>query len=262
MLSPTPGDEAAFMEADGRRLHYRLAGVHPGEAPLLFLHEGLGSVELWRDFPDDLVDACGRQGFLYSRYGNGWSDPLTEPRLPDYMHDEALRSLPEIVDRVAPRPPVLVGHSDGASIALIYAGSGHPVEALVLLAPHVFTEPGGLASIAAVRDRFPTSDLPDKMARYHADPEATFYGWADVWLSQAFQTWNIEEYLPAINCPILLVQGDEDEYGTTSQLDAIERSVGGPVERLLVGGAKHAPHLAEPALVTETTARFISGLWA
>lgn len=260
MLSPTAGNEAMFLVADGRRLHYRLVGADEGGAPLVFLHEGLGSVELWRGFPEDLVGATRRTGLIYSRYGNGWSDPPTEPRRPDYMHDEALRSLPEVVDQLMTRPPVLVGHSDGASIALIYAGSGRPVEALVLLAPHVFTEPEGLESIAAIRRRFPTSDLPEKMAKYHADPQATFYAWADIWLEPSFRAWNIEEYLPAITCPILLIQGVEDEYGTIEQLDAIERSVAGRVQRLLVEGAKHDPHLADPDLVTGTTARFVSGL--
>lgn len=260
MLSPSPGDQATYLEAGGHRLHYRSLGLDSGGAPLLFLHEGLGSVELWRDLPDDLVAATGRPGFVYSRYGNGWSDPLTEPRLPTYMHDEALHTLPDVVDQLVDRPPILIGHSDGASIALIYAGSGHPVEALVLLAPHVFTEPGGLASIAAINDRFPDSDLPERMGKYHTDPEATFRGWADIWLSPDFGDWNIEEYLPGVTGPVLLIQGDEDEYGTTRQLDAIEAAVAGPVERLMVPGAGHSPHLADPDLVTEAAARFITEL--
>jgi pimeloyl-ACP methyl ester carboxylesterase len=256
MLSP----EATFIDAGGHRLHYRSLGTGRDRPPLMFLHEGLGSVELWRDFPDDLIEATGRTGLVYSRYGNGWSDPLEEARLPAYMHDEALDVLPEVVDQFVERPPILVGHSDGASIALIYAGSGHPVEALVLIAPHVFTEPGGLASIAAINDRFPDSDLPEKMGKYHADPEATFRGWADIWLSPAFEDWNIEEYLPGVACPVLLIQGDEDEYGTTKQLDAIEAAVAAPVERLMVPGAGHSPHLADPDLVTATSARFIAEL--
>lgn len=260
MLSPSSGDDALFMEIAGRRLHYRWLSPDSTGAPVVFLHEGLGSVDLWRDFPQDLVEACGRPGLNYSRYGNGWSDPLTEPRSPEYMHDEALRALPEVVDRLVSRPPILVGHSDGASIALIYAGSGHPVEGLVLLAPHVYTEPEGLRSIAAIRDGFPTSDLPERMGKYHADPEATFLGWADIWLSPAFRDWNIEEYLPGVTCPVLLVQGDEDEYGTTAQLDAIEGSVPVSVERLMVPGAGHSPHLADPDLVTEVSARFIAGM--
>ena len=260
MLSQTPNDDAAFIKAGGHRLHYRSLGLVYDGPPLLFLHEGLGSVELWRDFPEDLVEASERPGLLYSRYGNGWSDPLTEQRLPDYMHDEALHTLPDVVGQLVDRPPILVGHSDGASIALIYAGSGHPVEALVLLAPHVFTEPEGLRSIAAIGDRFPDSDLPERMAKYHADPEVTFLGWAEIWLSPAFRDWNIEEYLPGVTCPVLLIQGDEDEYGTVKQLDAIERSVAGPVERLIVSGAEHSPHLSDPPLVTEVSARFVTGL--
>ncbi len=256
MLSP----EATFIDAGGHRLHYRSLGIGGDGAPLLFLHEGLGSVELWRGFPDDLVEVTGRPGLVYSRYGNGWSDPLGEPRLRAYMHDEALHTLPEVVDRLVLGSPILVGHSDGASIALIYAGSGHRVEGLVLIAPHVFTEPGGLASIAAINDRFPDSALPEKMSKYHTDAQATFRGWADIWLSPAFRDWNIEEYLPGVTCPILLIQGDEDEYGTTKQLDAIEGAVAAPVERLMVPGAGHAPHLADPDLVTATSARFVAEL--
>ena len=248
------------MNAGGHRLHYRWLQRDAEGAPLVFLHEGLGSVELWREFPDDLVAATGRPGLAYSRYGNGWSDPLAEPRPTEYMHDEALTTLPEVIDQMVDVPPVLVGHSDGASIALIYAGSGHPVAGLVLIAPHVFTEPEGLGSIEAIRDEFPTSELPEKMAKYHVDPEATFRGWADVWLSPGFLAWNIEEYLPGVDCPVLLVQGTDDAYGTIAQLDAIEGEVSGSVERLMVAGAKHSPHLSHPDPVIAGSARFVAGL--
>ncbi len=260
MLSPSPGEDAIFTEIAGRRLHYRWLSPEVAGTPLVFLHEGLGSVDLWRDFPERLVDASRHPGLVYSRYGNGWSDPLTDPRLPDYMHDEALRTLPEIIDRVVGRPPVLVGHSDGASIALIYAGSGHPVEGLVLLAPHVFVERQTTQQIAAVRDSFATSDMQAKMSRHHVHPEATFRGWADIWLDPAFGSWSIEKYLPAIRCPILLIQGGDDEYGTTKQLDAIETAVSTPVQRLMVMGAQHSPHLSHPKLVMAASARFIAGL--
>ena len=260
MLSPSPGEDAIFTEIAGRRLHYRWLSPEVAGTPLVFLHEGLGSVDLWRDFPERLVDGSRHPGLLYSRYGNGWSDPLTDPRLPDYMHDEALRTLPEIIDRVVGRPPVLVGHSDGASIALIYAGSGHPVEGLVLLAPHVFVEPESTRQIAALGDGFAASDMPVKMRKYHAHPEATFRGWADVWLSPAFRSWNIEEYLPGIRCPVLLIQGEEDEYGTTRQLEAVESSVPTSVQRLMVAGAQHSPHLSHRDHVVAASSRFIGGL--
>ncbi len=260
MLSPSAGDEAVFMEIAGHRLHYRWLSPDVVGAPVLFLHDGLGSVDLWRGFPQGLVEACRHPGLAYSRYGNGWSDPLTGPRPPDYMHDEALRTLPEIIDTMVSRPPVLVGHSDGASIALIYAGSGHPVEGLVLLAPHVFVERRTTQQIAAVRDGFATSDMPAKMGRYHVHPEATFRGWADVWLSPAFRSWSIEKYLPGVRCPILLIQGDDDEYGTTRQLDAVETAVPTSVQRLMVAGAQHSPHLSHPDLVIAASSRFIAGL--
>jgi pimeloyl-ACP methyl ester carboxylesterase len=224
-----------------------------------FLHEGLGSVDLWRDFPDVVLAACHRRGLVYSRYGNGWSDLLTEARPVSYMHDEALQSLPEVLTAAGVnRPPLLVGHSDGASIAIVHAGAGHPVSGLVLIAPHVFVEPETVAAIAAIRDRFPRSDMAEKMARYHASAETTFYGWADVWLSDGFRSWNIEEYLPAIDVPVLLVQGTADEYGTERQLDAIEACVAGPVRRLLVDGAGHSPHLSHPDAVAAAVAGFIA----
>lgn len=238
-------------------MHYVTHEGDPDRAPIVFLHEGLGSVELWRGFPAAVADRTGRPALVYSRPGNGWSTPLAGPREPDYMHREALDLLPRVVAELAGRPPVLVGHSDGASIALVYAGAGHPVERLVLIAPHVFVEAETTASIAAIRSSFPTGDLPQRMARYHRDPEGTFYGWADVWLSEGFRSWNIEEYLPAITCPTLLIQGDADEYGTIGQLEAIEESVGGPVERVVVPGAGHSPHLSHPDRVTRAVVEFL-----
>lgn len=174
------------------------------------------------------------------------------------MHEEALETLPRLIDELVGRPPILIGHSDGASIAIIYAGAGHPVEGLVLIAPHVFVEPETVRSISAIRDRFPGSGMATRMAKYHADPEATFHGWADVWLSPAFRSWNIEEYLSGIQCPTLVIQGEADEYGTVSQLDAIEAGVDAPVERLLVPSAGHSPHLSHPELVTDAVVEFLS----
>lgn len=259
-MPPPSTDATEFISAAGRRLHGRwLHSDLPG-TPLVFLHEGLGSIELWRDFPAALATATQHPAFVYSRHGNGWSQPLSGPRTPGYMHDEALESLPEIVTDVIGRSPILVGHSDGASIALIYAGSGHSVAGLVLIAPHVFVEPFGIDRIATVRDEFPASGMADKMAAYHHEPEGTFWGWADVWLSPQFRSWNLEEYLPGIDCPILLIQGEDDEYGTTAQLDVIEREVSAPVQRVLVPGARHSPHLSHPAPVTDAAARFIIDL--
>lgn len=243
-----------------RDLHYRRLGTDFSGTPVLFLHEGLGSVELWRDFPDAVVQETRGPGLAYSRHGNGWSAPLSEPRRPDYMHEEALETLPRVVDELIGRPPILVGHSDGASIAIIYSGSGHPVEGLVLIAPHVFVEPGAVESIASLRSEFPESELPEKMSKYHIDPVSTFYGWADVWLSPSFRSWNIESYLAGVRCPTLLVQGDADEYGTTDHLDTIDAGLASPTERLIVRGAGHSPHLAEPDLVSSAVVDFIGRL--
>lgn len=248
------------MDVSGKRMHYTRLGAEFSRTPIVFLHEGLGSVELWRGFPGEVVAATRHPGLVYSRYGNGWSDPLAEARDPDYMHVEALQVLPELVSGLAGQPPILLGHSDGASIALIYAGSGHPVAGLVLMAPHVFVEPPGLQSIASIRDHFLDSDMPEKMAKYHIDPERTFSGWADIWLSPAFRSWNIEGYLPGVSCPTLLIQGDTDEYGTLRQLDAIDAGLPIHARRFVVQGAGHSPHLSHPEQVTAAVTDFINEL--
>ena len=166
---------------------------------------------------------------VYSRHGYGRSAPTVLPRQVTYMHHEADVVLPEVLARFALEPPVLVGHSDGASIALLYAGAGHPVAGLVLIAPHVFVEDVTVSSIARARDTYAQTDLRDRLARHHDDVDATFWGWNDIWLLPAFRSWNIEDCLGAISCPVLLVQGDADPFGTTAQLDAIEAGVAGPV---------------------------------
>jgi pimeloyl-ACP methyl ester carboxylesterase len=233
--------DASTVRIAHRDLHYRRFGTDFTSTPVLFLHEGLGSVELWRDFPNSVVEETLLPG---------------EPRRPEYMHEEALETLPRVVDELVGRPPIIVGHSDGASIAIIYSGSGYPVEGLVLIAPHVFVEPETIESIASLRSEFPESELPEKMAKYHIDPARTFYGWADVWLSPSFRSWNIESYVSGVRCPTLLIQGDADEYGTTNQLDAIDAGLASPSERLIVGGAGHSPHLAEPELVSSAVVDF------
>ncbi|HKX75958.1 MAG TPA: alpha/beta hydrolase [Acidimicrobiia bacterium] len=254
------GPTESFVEVAGHRLHYRLLPGRDQATPLLFLHEGLGSIELWRDFPQRVTEQSGHPGLVFSRYGYGWSQPQRERRQPNYMHVEAQEVLPRLIEELLDRTPILIGHSDGASISIIYAGSGHPVAGLVLLAPHVFTEEQGLSAIATQRASFPESDLGEKMAKYHTDPETTFYGWADAWLSSEFRSWNLERYLSPIECPVLLIQCEEDEYGSLRQLDAIEEQVTGPVERLVVPGSGHSPHLVDPELVTEAVTRFVAAV--
>jgi pimeloyl-ACP methyl ester carboxylesterase len=227
--------------------------------PLVFLHEGLGSIELWRGFPSAVAEQTGREAVAFSRHGHGRSAVVSGGRAPRYMHDEALTVLPALVERLGLARSVLVGHSDGASIALIYAGAGAgPVAGLVLLAPHVFVEDRSVAGIEAARMTYLTTDLPARMARYHDDADATFWGWNDVWLSPAFRDWNIEDHLPGIDCPVLVVQGEDDDYGTVAQVDAVERGIGrGRVERLILPGCRHAPHLEQPEATLDAVVRFV-----
>ena len=199
---------------------------------------------------------------MFSRHGYGWSAPVTEPRAVTYMHDEADHVLPALLGELAIQEPVLIGHSDGASIALLYAGAGHAVRGLVLLAPHVFVEDCTIEAIAAAREAYATTDLPAKMARHHRDADATFRGWNDIWLAPEFRSWNIEERLAAITVPVLVVQGTADPYGTLAQVDAIEHGVRGPVERLVLPGIGHAPHLEAPAATVEAVAAFVNRLGA
>jgi pimeloyl-ACP methyl ester carboxylesterase len=227
--------------------------------PLVFLHEGLGSLDLWRSFPDDVRAATGTPPMVvYSRHGYGHSDPVAEPRLVSYMHDEADDVLPALLAHLGIERPLFVGHSDGASIALLYAGAGHVVAGLVLLAPHVFVEDRSIEGIAAARDAYEQTDLRTRMARHHADADSTFRGWNDVWLSAEFRAWDITDRLGAIEAPILVVQGSDDQYGSLAQLDAIERGVAGAVTRLVLPGVGHAPHLEAPTETLTAVATFIN----
>jgi pimeloyl-ACP methyl ester carboxylesterase len=229
----------------------------PGAEPaLVFLHEGLGSVGLWRDFPSRLASATGRRALVYSRAGHGQSDLPAKDRTPRFMHEEALDVLPELLRVAGVERPVLVGHSDGGSIALIHA-SRHPVAGLVLLAPHVFVEDVTVASIEEARETFATTDLGERMARYHRDPDRTFRLWNDIWLAPEFRAWNIEDVLGEVTAPTLLIQGRQDQYGTLAQIDAIERGIAGPVSRAVLE-ARHAPHLEAPAETLAAAAEFLS----
>ncbi len=247
----------SIVVVDGAPLEYRVIG-HGVGATLVFLHEGLGSMDLWRGFPGEITRATGRPALVYSREGHGWSAPLREPRTTEFMHHEALVVLPQLLEQLEVSAPILIGHSDGASIALINAGAGYPVSGLVLLAPHVFVEPESIAGIAVAREQFETTDLPQRMAKYHRDPEAIFRAWNDIWLDPEFLDWNIEASLPGIECPVFLIQGNDDEYGTVAQLAAIESGVASPVESLVLEDCGHSPHLSQPDLVVEATARFVN----
>ncbi|MBV9271084.1 MAG: alpha/beta hydrolase [Candidatus Eremiobacteraeota bacterium] len=248
------------MRAGNRELEVSLIEGAGAKPALVLLHEGLGSARLWGDVPQRLADETGCTVINYSRYGNGFSETLSEKRTTRYMHDEALVVLPELLREVHIDDCILLGHSDGASIAIIYAGSSLPVRGLILEAPHVFVEDLSVQSIAAARVAYESGDLRKRLARHHADSDRTFYGWNDIWLDTAFRDWNIEEYAWRITAPVLLVQGENDEYGTGEQLRAIRRASTGPVDELFVANAGHAPHRDRPNLVVPAISAFVREL--
>ena len=236
---------------------HRIPGRIANAPELVFLHEGLGSVSHWRDFPARVADATGCPATVYSRYGAGNSDVLNEPRGVRYMHDEGLKVLPDLLSQLQIENPILVGHSDGGSIAIVYAGAHDRVRGLVLLAPHVFVEDLSVASIAQAKVTFETTNLRHKLARHHRDAVRTFWGWNDIWLHPDFRSWNIEEYLPRISSPILVIQGLQDQYGTMAQVQAIQNQAAGPVEVLAVDRCAHSPQRDQPQATLEAIARFV-----
>jgi pimeloyl-ACP methyl ester carboxylesterase len=232
---------------------------------LVFLHESLGSVSHWKDFPERVAAATQCPVTVYSRLGSGNSDVLTEPRAVSYMHDEALKFLPELLTKLQIENPILIGHSDGASIALIFAGAHHAgahhrVRGLVLMAPHVFVEDLSVSSIAAAKISFQTTNLAEKLSRHHRDPARTFWGWNNIWLHPEFRAWNIEQYLPIIMCPILAIQGIDDQYGTMAQVQAIARQSGGPVEILPLADCRHSPQRDQSEATLAAIAKFVKPL--
>lgn len=256
--------EAGFLDVDGVRLEYRFLRPQGSESSptLVFLHEGLGSTSLWRDFPDQLAERTGCGALVYSRAGYGKSDPVPLPRPVRFMHDEAT-VLPKVLKAAGVRESILVGHSDGASISLIHAGRDQPegLRGLILEAPHVFTEPGGLESIAKIAETYRTTDLQDRLARHHGENvDVAFWGWNRVWLDLQFRAWNIEEFLPGIRVPILILQGDRDEYGTWRQVEAIERQAAGPVESVLVRDCGHSPHREQAGVALVEMEKFVRRL--
>ncbi|HEX9185241.1 MAG TPA: alpha/beta hydrolase [Burkholderiales bacterium] len=250
-----------FVSAAGHSLEYEWLGAGaPGKPPLVFLHEGLGSIRQWRDFPQQVAQATGCRALVYSRYGYGQSDVLREAKAGvRFMHREALEALPALLAALEVEDPVLVGHSDGASIALIYAGSpGRAVRGVAVMAPHVFVEPICVESIRKATAAFDGTGLAQRLAKYHRDPAKTFHLWADAWLDPEFLKWNIEEYLPGITCPVLAIQGRDDEYGTMEQLARIKRGVRGPCELLELDGCGHSPFRDQAEAARDAIARFIN----
>jgi len=251
----------SYLEVGADRIEYEFIDVGPdARQTLVFLHEGLGSVALWKDYPRRLATAAGCNAFVYSRVGYGASTPFHGRREPEFMHDEALSVLPQILDTLGIHNPILFGHSDGASIALIHAGSAQrSVAGLILLAPHVMVEPVCIRSIAAVKQTYETTDLGGKLRRYHADPDGAFWGWCNIWLDPRFLDWNIEAHVRNVTCPVLAIQGSDDEYGTMEQIERIARLVP-DTELIELTACGHSPHRDQPDAVTAAAVRHIDRL--
>jgi pimeloyl-ACP methyl ester carboxylesterase len=244
---------------DSKRLETLWLGPQTAAAPtIVMLHEGLGSIALWKDFPHALAERTGCGVLVYSRYGHGGSDQQTEKRPVTFMHHQGEVVLPELLDKLAITRPILLGHSDGGSIALIFAGR-YPerTSALILEAPHVFVEEFGLASIRAAKVAFENTDFRTKLGRYHAHVEETFWAWYDIWLNPDFPAWNIESYLDTIRCRVLCLQGEDDEYGTCAQVDAIVTKVPG-AELLMLARCGHSPHRDQREATLEKIAGFVA----
>ena len=251
------------LNADGKSLEWASYGTAPDNLPVIvMLHEGLGCLALWRDFPERLAEVTGLPVFAYSRAGYGQSDPADLPRPLDYMTREADDVLPVVLDAIGADQFILLGHSDGATIATEYAGGNEDfrVRGLILLAPHFFTEPVGLAEIARARDAFETEDLKSRMSKYHKDAEATFRGWNDAWLDPGFETWNVADAIDYLRIPSLVIQGRQDQYGTEAQVKEIEDRSYAPVDVLMLEDCKHAPFVDQPLLTIVAIAEFTGRL--
>lgn len=253
------------LEIGGGRLEAAWWGPEPEAAPtMVLLHEGLGSVSLWRDFPERLAAATGLGAFAYSRFGYGQSDPAALPRPLAYMHEEAREVLPRVLDAAGVRRCVLLGHSDGGSIAAIHAGSfqGTRVRGLVLLAPHFFVEEAGLAAIRAAKQAFETGDLRARLARHHRDPDLAFRGWNGAWLDPGFpRAFDLQPDIAHIRVPVLAIQGEADPYGTVEQLRLLEREAYCPVDGLVLPGVGHNPHQDAPEAVLAAVSEFTGRLF-
>jgi len=248
------------MNIGGKTLETRWWGDGPAASPtLVLLHEGLGCVGLWRDFPEALVQATGCGVFAYSRFGYGASDPVTLPRPMRYMHNEALQVLPQVLDAAGVQRAVLLGHSDGGSIAAIHAGAVRDprICGVVMIAAHFFVEELNIAAIRAIRANYEQGDLRSRLARYHRDPDMAFYGWNDAWLDPRFRAFDITSQVASIEVPVLALQGKDDPYGTDAQLGALRCHARCPVETGLIAEARHAPHLEARKATLEAIAPFV-----
>ena len=259
-----PSMDLAFTIA-GKKIEAGWHGPGPDDAPTLaLLHEGLGSLSMWKEFPQKLAERSGYGVLVYSRPGYGNSDPVELPRPLTYMHEEARDVLPAVLDQAGVRKAILIGHSDGASIATIYAGSRQDfrVRGLVLIAPHFFVEDISVRAIAAAKDAYETGDLRGRLAKYHRDVDMAFWGWNQAWLDPNFRHWRIDEYLAYIRVPILIVQGQDDEYGTPAQIAVAQREAYCPVEIRMLPDARHSPQVDRPEETLEAIGEFVTRVLA
>jgi pimeloyl-ACP methyl ester carboxylesterase len=255
--------DQGFLDLEPMRLEYRMIGPRPDAAPtIVMLHEGLGSVAIWGKFPEMLAAATGAGVFVYSRAGYGHSSPGKLPRTVSFMHEEATEVLPRVLAAIGFQRGILFGHSDGASIAAIYAGSvqDHRVRGLVLIAAHFFIEEMGLAEIRRAREAFAAGPLREKLKRWHADVDCAFRSWSEPWLDPQFRKWDITEELGYIRVPVLIVQGDEDQYGTLRQVEVAQEECLCPVEAAVLPGIRHDPCREAPELTLKTVVDFINRL--
>ena len=237
-------------DAGGQSLEWSTFGSAPArnQPVILMLHEGLGCLALWREFPERIAEATGLPVFAYSRAGYGQSDPVDLPRPLDYMTREALNVLPDILEAIGARRYILLGHSDGATIAAEYAGrvEDFRIRGLILMAPHFFAEPMNLAEIERARTAFETTDLKAHMAKYHRDPVATFRGWNEAWLDPGFKDWDVTDVIDYLRIPALVIQGRQDQYGTHKQVDVIESRSYAPVDVAMLDDCRHSPQFDQP----------------
>jgi pimeloyl-ACP methyl ester carboxylesterase len=255
--------DEGFLDVAPLRLEYRMIGPRPDEAPtVVMLHEGLGSVGLWNSLPDEIAKATGAGVFLYSRAGYGKSPPGQLPRSTSFLNEEACEVLPRVLDAIGFQRGLLLGHSDGASIAAIYAGSiqDHRVRGVVLIAPHFFTEEKGLAEIRRAGKSFATGALRERLAPWHADVDAAFRSWNEPWTHPDFEKWDITEALGFMRVPILVIQGEDDQYGTLRQVDIVKEECYCPVETAIFPGIRHVPYREAPELTLKTIADFVNRL--
>ncbi|KZX94122.1 MULTISPECIES: alpha/beta fold hydrolase [unclassified Sulfitobacter] len=253
----------AHIEVDGKRLEYACWGPPPAQAPtIVMLHEGLGSVGLWRDFPAELAEHTGLGVMAYSRAGYGGSDPFELPRPLDYMTREATQVLGPVLDRFGIEDAILLGHSDGATICAIYAGSVSDmrVRGLVLIAPHFFTEPDGLAAIREAGRQYEEGDLRTRLERHHDNVDNAFRGWHDAWTDPKFAAWNVADVIDHWRIPVLAIQGLDDPYGTKLQIEEIDSRIYSPLETLLLPDCGHAPQKEKPEQTREAIAEFTARL--